>query len=180
MLLRNEPRRWGAGPAAARRTRLRRVVVLGRLADVDNTGDRGSSNVRPPYVVTPLEGLRAALEPLGVEVEAGQDPRPRRAAAAGADVAIVIAGYTAEDEGEGFGGRVPAGRGPAAAARRARRSRRRASGCARAGWARTTAPVGRGGDRRSLTLRDEDEELILAVAAGQPADRSSRWSAAAR
>ena len=27
------------------------------------------------------------------------------------------------------------------------------------------SPVGRGGDRRSLTLRDEDEELIIAVAA---------------
>jgi beta-glucosidase len=40
--------------------RLGRLAVIGRLADMPNTGDGGSSMVRPPYVVTPLEGLRAA------------------------------------------------------------------------------------------------------------------------
>jgi beta-glucosidase len=33
---------------------------------VPNTGDGGSSMVRPPYVVTPLESLRTAL---GVDTE---------------------------------------------------------------------------------------------------------------
>src|ERR1700733_10169445 len=37
------------------------VAVIGRLADMANTGDHGSSDVRSPAVVTPLEGLRAAL-----------------------------------------------------------------------------------------------------------------------
>ncbi|MEZ4405280.1 MAG: glycoside hydrolase family 3 N-terminal domain-containing protein [Polyangiales bacterium] len=38
---------------------VRRVVVLGRVADVENIGDRGSSSVRPGEVVTALEGIRA-------------------------------------------------------------------------------------------------------------------------
>ena len=40
---------------------VRRLAVIGRLAATPNTGDGGSSDVRPAYVVTPLEGLRAAL-----------------------------------------------------------------------------------------------------------------------
>ena len=40
---------------------VRRLAVVGRLADTPNTGDGGSSNTQPAYVVTPLEGLRAAL-----------------------------------------------------------------------------------------------------------------------
>ena len=38
-----------------------KIAVIGRLADIANTGDRGSSMVRPPYVVTPLAGIRAAV-----------------------------------------------------------------------------------------------------------------------
>jgi beta-glucosidase len=51
-------------------TALRRVAVVGRLSDLPNTGDHGSSDVRPPYVVTALQGLREALP--GVDVQ----PRP--------------------------------------------------------------------------------------------------------
>lgn len=148
---------------------LRRVVVLGRLADVENTGDRGSSSVRAPYVVTPLEGLRKALEPLGVEVvhEAGQDPAAAARLAAGADVAIVIAGYTAEGEGEGFGGDFPPPEvrpllPPVPPDHAARLE------AALAHLGTDDSAVGRGGDRRSLTLRTEDEDLILAVAAANP------------
>src|SRR3954454_19637256 len=43
------------------REQLRRLAVVGRLADVPNTGDHGSSDVRAPWVVTPLAGLRDAL-----------------------------------------------------------------------------------------------------------------------
>ena len=34
------------------------MLVLGKLADQENTGDHGSSRVYPPYVITPLQGLR--------------------------------------------------------------------------------------------------------------------------
>ncbi|MCE5254365.1 MAG: glycoside hydrolase family 3 C-terminal domain-containing protein [Actinomycetia bacterium] len=141
------------------------VAVIGRLAAVPNTGDHGSSNVTAPYVVTPLEGLRAALQPLGIEVVHDDGSRPQRAAAlaAGVDAAIVIAGYDYRDEGEYLGEFPPPGfekllpRPPfqlvprvLAAAARVRRGGRVMPG---------------GGDRRSLTLHDDEERLIQAVAA---------------
>ncbi len=46
---------------------VKRVLVLGRLAAQENTGDHGSSNVTPPYVITPLEGLKRYFGP-GVEI----------------------------------------------------------------------------------------------------------------
>jgi beta-glucosidase len=83
-------------------TRLRRVALIGRLAAEPNAGDmRGSSTVRPPHVVTPLEGLRAAL---GARVEiafdGGRDVRKAVEAARAADVALVVAGFASADEGE--------------------------------------------------------------------------------
>lgn len=85
---------------------LRRLAVIGRLAGVPNTGDHGSSNVTPPYVVTPLAGLRAALEPLGVEVLYDDGALRDRATALAAttDAAIVVAGYDFRDEGEFMSG----------------------------------------------------------------------------
>lgn len=145
--------------------KLQRLAVLGRLADVPNIGDRGSSNVTAPYVVTPLQGLRAAVEPLGVEVLHDDGTRPERAAAlaASADAALVVAGYDYRDEGEYMGGFPPPGfkgllpRPPLRllpkalmAAARTRRD--------------NTLLMG-GGDRRSLTLHDDEERLILTVAA---------------
>jgi beta-glucosidase len=55
VLLKNE------GVLPLERGRIRKLAVLGRLAAIENTGDFGSSRVRPPYVVTPLEGLRRYL-----------------------------------------------------------------------------------------------------------------------
>ncbi|MEZ5207522.1 MAG: glycoside hydrolase family 3 C-terminal domain-containing protein [Acidimicrobiales bacterium] len=53
MLLRND------GTLPLDRGALGTVAVLGRLADTPNTGDKGSSQVIAPDVVTPLAGLRA-------------------------------------------------------------------------------------------------------------------------
>jgi beta-glucosidase len=47
---------------------LRRVAVLGPNAAVARTQGGGSVRVTPDYAVSPLDGLRAALTPLGVEV----------------------------------------------------------------------------------------------------------------
>lgn len=51
VLLKNDVRALPLDPAA-----VSRITVAGRLADTANTGDQGSSNVRAPYTVTPLEG----------------------------------------------------------------------------------------------------------------------------
>ncbi|MHA1819791.1 MAG: beta-glucosidase family protein [Promethearchaeota archaeon] len=39
-----------------------RIGVLGELADIPNIGDKGSSKVYPPYVVTPLKGIQNYIE----------------------------------------------------------------------------------------------------------------------
>ena len=42
---------------------VKRILVLGKLAGQENTGDHGSSRVYPPYVITPLDGLKKYLGP---------------------------------------------------------------------------------------------------------------------
>ncbi len=74
------------------------VAVLGRLAAVPNLGDGGSSNVLAPDVVTPLDGLRAALPHADV-VHAETDT----SIIDGSDLTIVVVGYTKDDEGEYLG-----------------------------------------------------------------------------
>ncbi|TAK19893.1 MAG: hypothetical protein EPO40_31830 [Myxococcaceae bacterium] len=101
VLLRNEASR-GAPALPLDAGSLRRLVVLGRNADVENLGDHGSSNVRSAQVVTALEGLRARVG-AGVTVthlpgdaldEAGQR------AVREADAVVVVTGLQAGDEGE--------------------------------------------------------------------------------
>ena len=100
VLLRNEP---VAGvpvlpidPAAS-------IAVIGRLADRVNLGDGGSSDVYSLDNVTPLAGVRAAVTEAEVTHHDGEDLEAAAAVAATADVAIVVVGYTAEDEGEFIG-----------------------------------------------------------------------------
>jgi beta-glucosidase len=93
VLLRNEGELL---PVAA--DALTAVAVLGRLAALPNLGDGGSSNVLAPEVVTPLDGLRAAL-PHAEVIHADTDP----SISDGADLTIVVVGYTKDDEGEYLG-----------------------------------------------------------------------------
>lgn len=83
-----------------------RLAVLGRLADLANTGDNGSSRVRPRHVVTPLAGLAAVTRVLtGDEA----DLAAATAAAEAADAIVVVAGYTAREEGEYIPGGITLG-----------------------------------------------------------------------
>ena len=83
-------------------SRVKRIAVIGKLADYPNLGDFGSSRVYPPYTVTPLQGIRAAAEKRNIEViyHNGKNVQSAAGAAARADIAIVVAGYTKKDEGE--------------------------------------------------------------------------------
>jgi beta-glucosidase len=83
------------------KSRTKTLAVIGRLADSENTGDHGSSRVYPPYVVTPLQGLRRYLGAnTQVNYESGSDlPRARQLART-ADAVIIVAGYDFHDEGE--------------------------------------------------------------------------------
>jgi beta-glucosidase len=159
----------GAPVLPLRIENLRRVAVIGHLAAVANLGDKGSSNVHPPYVVTPLDGLRAALRSTGIEVvhDEGADLSQAAATAAAADVAILVVGYTSDDEGERLGGDFPPADLkpllpplPAHLADEVERALAR--------MAAGESPVGVGGDRKSLRLHEADEALIQAVAAANP------------
>ncbi len=76
------------------------IAVLGKLAAIINTGDNGSSRVRAPHVVTPLDGLGRHPAVGNITTADEDDLAAAKSAAAAADIAIVIVGYTAEDEGE--------------------------------------------------------------------------------
>jgi len=146
------------GPAGP----VRSVAVIGTLAAAANLGDHGSSAVRPPSTVSPIEGLRAALRDVTVDAVSTDDPRQAAAAAEAADAAVVVVGYTARDEGEAVFAmdretmRLLPGvvGGRALSALTSRLLSRTGAGGLEAG-----------GDRTRLTLRPEHEELIDAVTA---------------
>ena len=84
------------------RSSIRRLAVFGELAKMENIGDRGSSAVYPPHVITAFEGIEQAAGP-GVKVEFDRGSKPGRARrlASQCDAAVVVAGCTWRDEGEG-------------------------------------------------------------------------------
>ncbi|MEX0682776.1 MAG: glycoside hydrolase family 3 C-terminal domain-containing protein [Dehalococcoidia bacterium] len=147
---------------------LKRVVVLGRLAAIANLGDRGSSNVMPPSVVTPLDGLREALPGAEVIAEDGADLEAAVRDARDADVAIVVVGCTYEDEGEYISAQPELLRDhapPRTGIERMPERPPKAEGEA----PRERAPgFATGGDRVSLDLSAADQALVQAVAAANP------------
>ncbi len=103
VLLRNEVPPGDESPVLPLEpARVRRLALIGRLAALPNTGDRGSSWVRAPHVVTILEGLQAAARDRNINlmVSATDDLTPAVKAASAADAAVVVTGYTFRDEGE--------------------------------------------------------------------------------
>lgn len=159
VLLRNEPV-GGAPVLPIDPAGVRRLAVIGRLADARNMGDKGSSDVRPPSQVSPLAGIRAAFPNAEILLATDDDPAFAAAIAAQADHAIIIAGYDERDEGEYAAPDsimspetalcfppMPEGAADPAAS----------SDSFMAG--------GYGGDRAQLSLREQDEAIIAAVAA---------------
>ncbi|MEE4203118.1 MAG: glycoside hydrolase family 3 C-terminal domain-containing protein [Halieaceae bacterium] len=134
-----------------------RVVVAGRLARVANIGDGGSSRVRPPYAVSPLEGIEARFGAERVSF-GGDESCPDAVAehAKDADLTVLVVGYTADDEGEYIPGDINLGQEVAEAIGDLDVS-------AGASVAAET-PMPRGGDRLSLRLLPEQVELIHRVA----------------
>ena len=110
-------------------SKIKKIAVIGQFSDTPTIGDVGSSNVTPPYIVTPLQGIKnlvgATVEvvhggisktistgPLEVikgfygekkEVDATEENNIEKAleAVEGADVVIIAAGLDYRDEGEG-------------------------------------------------------------------------------
>ncbi|KAL2852937.1 glycoside hydrolase superfamily [Aspergillus pseudoustus] len=144
---------------------LKRIAVVGRLADIANTGDKGSSQVYPPEVVTPLAGIRAALP--NAEVLFADSTEKAEELAAQVEVVICVAGYTYVEEGEYV---IPALQGnPSlrAVLPPPKTDEDRETLAILEGKSKNSGDItaGAGGDRVSLRLLEEDEKLIAAVAA---------------
>ncbi|KAL4863800.1 hypothetical protein BDV12DRAFT_201734 [Aspergillus spectabilis] len=145
-----------------------KVAFVGRLANIANTGDKGSSQVYPPSVVTPLEGIRAALP--NVEVLFAETVHEAESLASQVDIVICVVGYTYEDEGEYV---VPALQDnpklnnvlPPTTTDEERETLGMLQGKVNNGG---DIQAGAGGDRSSLRLREDDEALITAVSAQNP------------
>ncbi len=121
------------------RSNVKRLAVIGELATAPNIGDYGSSRVRPPYVITLLEGLESHLKGWAtVHYDNGKDPERARELARGCDAAVIVAGYRHNEEGEYIVG--------------LRKKRKKG------------VPSPFGGDREDIALSEKDRALIEAVA----------------
>lgn len=129
----------------------KRIAVIGRLADLENTGDHGSSDSRPPYVITPYAGLQKFHSYLANEVvyHDGSDLESARQLAAEADEVVLVVGYTYAEEGEYI-----------------ILSRDDMVASAQAG--KPVGTKGTGGDRETLDLPATDLALLDAVAGANP------------
>lgn len=79
---------------------IKKIAVIGKLADAQVIGDQGSSWVRPPYVKTPLQGIKEAVPSAEVLYSDGSDLNEVKKLAAEADAVIYVVGYNHDDEGE--------------------------------------------------------------------------------
>jgi beta-glucosidase len=125
----------------------KKVAVIGRLADMPNTGDQGSSNSTTTYVVTPYQGLKKYHEAFGNEVilNDGSDIESAKNLVAESDEVIIVVGYTHEDEGE----YIITSRDEMVKSAKAHK---------------LVGVKGSGGDRENLNLLPQDVDLILALA----------------
>lgn len=148
---------------------INKVAIIGRLANANNTGDRGSSAVFAPSVATAYEGLKAALPQAEIILDDTDDVKKAAKAAKEADIAICIVGYDAGDEGEYVvpsfetdpqlldlfpSAKSDADRQVEKLLRNGKTGERQSEG---------SIAVGDGGDRKSLHLRKRDVEIINAV-----------------
>jgi beta-glucosidase len=87
------------------KSQIKKIAVIGSLADVKQTGDHGSSSVIPSYIITPLNGIRSYFKGTNTEIlyASPGDTQAIKAICSVADVVIVSAGLTYLDEGEYIG-----------------------------------------------------------------------------
>jgi len=116
-----------------------KILVVGKLADTENTGDHGSSRVYPPYVVTPLQGIKNLVgKETDIIYNDGTNLEQAKRLAQECDYVIAVCGYQFDDEGEFI---------------RPRKSKR----------LNEMLEMNSGGDRRNLSLHDEDIKLLKTV-----------------
>lgn len=153
-----------------------KLLVVGALAGVANTGDAGSSHVMSPSVVTPIAGITSRFSPVGVDVsfDSGADLGQLAELASQADVVVVVTGFTKADEGEFIGGDstnefvkyFPPSDDPHEVELFNRWIE--ASSVDTSAFSSEDRNFGEGGDRRSLRLKQHDEDVLLVCAQANP------------
>ncbi|WP_231687897.1 glycoside hydrolase family 3 C-terminal domain-containing protein [Bacillus sp. FJAT-27251] len=78
----------------------KRIAVIGDLGNKGNIGDHGSSRVFPPYIVSPLAGIKDLLPNTEVFFDNGEDVEKAKNLAKTVDAVVFIVGYDHDDEGE--------------------------------------------------------------------------------
>jgi beta-glucosidase len=125
----------------------RSVAVIGSIANLKNTGDRGSSHVRNENIITPWEGIRQFTETRNgtAELYDGDDMETALSVAGHSDEVVLIVGFTHVDEGEYFVMSTDPVENPDEQVKRSD-----------------------GGDRARLALSEKDKELIKQVTTVNP------------
>ena len=123
--------------------RMKSIAVIGRLADRQNLGDRGSSRVHPEYVVTILDGIKKKYPDTNVIHESGDDMEHAMSIAEKADAVVFVVGYDHNDEGEYV-------------SKNFANEEITAEELEKQGFAK-------GGDRVSLSLKEKEIELIKKI-----------------
>lgn len=80
--------------------RVKKILVLGTLGQSETIGDHGSSWVRPPYVISPIQGMKMVAPEIQVIYESGDDTEKAKQLAKEADAVVFVVGYDYNDEGE--------------------------------------------------------------------------------
>ncbi len=78
----------------------KKLLVLGTLGNSEPTGDHGSSWVRPPYVISPVQGFKMISPDTEVIFDKGDDLEKAKTLASQADAVVFVVGYDHNDEGE--------------------------------------------------------------------------------
>ncbi len=80
---------------------IKKLAIIGRLADLKNTGDHGSSNVKQDNIITHLSGILDFCKgKVEITYNEGNDEESLKEAVTNADAVVIVVGYTHEDEGE--------------------------------------------------------------------------------
>ncbi|MFX0009513.1 MAG: beta-glucosidase [Candidatus Hermodarchaeota archaeon] len=81
--------------------KLKSIAIIGPLADLKNTGDHGSSNVKQKNIITPFQGFKDLIgDKLNLLYSNGSNIESAKQIASVSDAVILIVGYTYKDEGE--------------------------------------------------------------------------------
>ncbi|HRK28878.1 MAG TPA: glycoside hydrolase family 3 C-terminal domain-containing protein [Chitinophagales bacterium] len=149
VLLKNDQNLLPLNPNA-----LKTIAVVGYLAKVKQTGDRGSSSVINNKVVTAYEGIKHYAKQYNIQVltAPANNLQKIKQVCAKADVVVVIAGATYKEEGEYIGyGKI-----------------RNPDKPHKTGFFTKLSYLANGGDRQYLHLNPKDIALIKTAAAANP------------